>query len=157
MHLSSKPIKSERLILADLSPAFLKLEDKDSETEEHKRTWVVVRQATTEDHMARAGLYARRETKYGAEAATGKIDSVAEVHEENYERRKMFEVYWTLDDVGNLDIDDTGKPVFEKLPAKQLSLSAFEKVWGTFPTELSDAIWRACVSFNETWDPFVRD
>jgi hypothetical protein len=155
MQLSSKPIKSQRLFLADLSTAFKTLENAKEEVPDDKRVWVIVRQATTEDNMARAALYARRETKYGAEAISGKIDSVSEVREENYERRKMYEVWWTLDDIGNLELED-GKSPFSKLPAKQLPLSEFEKVWGSFPTELSDAIWRACVAHNETWDPFAR-
>lgn len=155
MQLSSKPIKSQRFILADLSKGFKALEDQDGEVPEDKRVWATVRQATTEDHMARAALYSRRETKYGAEAISGKIDSVSEVREENYERRKMYEVWWTLDDIGNLE-GENGKNVFDKLPVKQLPLSEFEKVWGTFPLELSDAIWLACVRHNETWSPFAR-
>ena len=144
-------MKSQWLYLSDVSDKFAKFE---GEVEPDKRVWVIVRQATTEDHMARAALYAKRETKYGAEAISGKIDSVSEVREENYERRKMYEVWWTLDDIGNLEID--GKAPFDKFPVKQLPLSEFEKVWGSFPTELSNAIWLACVRHNETWDPFAR-
>ena len=66
----------------------------------------------------------------------------------------MSEVFWTLADIGNVEVD--GKPPFEKLPVKLLgSIAEFEKVWGTFPTELSDAIWRACVKHNIAWDPFA--
>ena len=155
MQIAMKPVKSGRILLADVSDAFRAMEDSNGVTPDENRAWVIVRQASTEDSIARAGLISRRETKYEADRITGKFQPwYSEVRDENTERRKMMEVYWTVDEIGNLSYD-TGEPIFT-MPLKGKPLAAFEEAYGRLPIEITDALWRAVISHVTQWNPFLQ-
>ena len=149
MNLNSLPTVSDKIILADIYPPFKALEDQGGEVEPSQRVWVIVRQASEEDHRNRAGLTARREAAYTLNDA-GQLASASEAVTENVLERVMLETYYTLVDVGNLDRD--GQPVFPTLPAKKMKRGEFEKIWGSLPLPLCEAIHKAVRSMNPDWD-----
>ncbi len=150
MKLKKLPIVSDRLILADLSPAFKAVEDATGEVQPNDRVWVIVRQATQEDNQRRADLYAKRETRYEADGATDRIASISEVYQDNPLRRMMLEVYWTLQETGNLVTED-GKPYFQTTPAKKMPQAEFEALWGQLDPALARAIYAAVLQVNVDW------
>lgn len=144
MDLKSFATVSGQIILADIYPAFAKLE---GEIDHDKRVWVIVRQAREEDSIARAALLAKREMKQtiGARAAV----SISEIVDDNPRERFKYEVYWTLTDVGNLM--DGDKPHFTKMPARDMPFGEFEKLWGALPQDVALAIHKAVRQFNPPW------
>jgi hypothetical protein len=149
MDLNSLPTVSDKIILADISPAFKALEDQNGETPAADRVWVIVGQATEEDHRNRAQLTARRESSITLHE-NGQIASASDAVTENVFERIMFETYATLRDIGNLVKD--GKPIFAEMPAKKMKRAAFEKTWGGLPLPLCEAIHKAVRSMNPDWD-----
>jgi hypothetical protein len=146
MDLKTFPAESGKIFLADISPEFAELE---GDVPVDDRVWVVIKQATQSDNMRRADLYTKRETKYSADAA-GVIDSFSRVYTENVLRRRMEEVRLTLKDIGNL-VDD-GKPVFPKMPARDIPQKEFEELWGKLPDpRIAEAVHAAVLQVNADW------
>lgn len=147
MDIQKFPAESGKIYLADVSPEFAELEGKDTPIDE--RVWVIVRQATQADNMRRADMHVRRETKYTADA-TGTIDSISRISNENPERRRMEEVRLTLREVGNLTND--GKPFFAKMPARDILQKEWEEMWGRLPDpRIATAIHAAVLQQNPDW------
>jgi hypothetical protein len=147
MDLDALATVSDRIYLADIHPGFAKLEGEVANPQD--RAWVIVTQATEEDHRRRADLTARREASYTLDEE-GRLRSAAEAVTENVYTRIMFEAWATLKDAGNLE--RKGKPVFAALPAKSIKLSEFEKVWGGLLPVVAEAIHAAVRSMNPDWD-----
>jgi hypothetical protein len=138
---NSKPVVSNPLYLREMSEEFAKRE---GEVKDEERAYVIVRQATEQDNINRAELQAKRQMQWGAGA-------VSEIVEDNPRQRFMYEVYWTLNDVGNLEFDD-GRPVFPTLPANKMKFSDFEKLWGGLESWLTAPIHKAVRKMNPDWD-----
>ncbi len=147
MKIKKLPVVSDRIILADLSPAFKTLE---GEVEPQDRAWVIVRQATQEDAQRRADLYAKRETRYESDQGTDRIAAISEVYQDNPLRRMMLEAYWTLQETGNLTTEDE-KPYFHTLPAKKMPQAEFEALWGGLDPVVARAIYLAVLQANPDW------
>lgn len=146
MDLKSFPVESGKIFLADTSEAFRELEGEDTPVDE--RVWVVVRQASQADNIKRADLHTKREIKYTANEL-GQVDSWARVYSDNALRRRMVEVYLTLKEVGNLMSGD--KPVFDKMPAKEIEAKRFEAIWGDLHPVVAEAIHEAVLQQNPDW------
>jgi DNA-binding cell septation regulator SpoVG len=146
MDLDALQIVSDKVILANINKRFAAFE---GDKEESERVWVIVTQATEEDHRKRAGLTARREAAYTL-SEDGKLTSANEAVTENVYERIMLEVHATLRDVGNLVRGD--KPVFPTMPAKSMKRADFEKIWGKLPPILCEAIHDVVRSMNPDWD-----
>ena len=145
MDIKKFPVESGKIFLADLDPVFRQLE---GDVPVDDRVWVVVRQASQADNIKRADMYTRRERKYGADAV-GNIDSISTVYHENVLRRQCFECYLTLKDVGNLM--DGEKPVFPKMPAKDIPQKEFEDIWGKLHPTIAMALHQAVLQVNPDW------
>ena len=149
MNLDALPTVSDKIVLADIYPPFKAIEDQQGETLPSDRAWVIVRQASEEDHRNRARLTARREAAYTL-TDDGKLASASEAVTENVFERILLETYMTLVDVGNLTRD--GKPVFPEMPAKKMKRAQFEAIWGSLPLPVTEAIHKAVRSMNPDWD-----
>lgn len=141
MKISSIPVVSAQLYLADLYEPFKTLEGTNMDPLE--RVWVTVRQATEGDNEKRADLVAKRHV-------TLSQDGMSEQYDDNVRTRMKWEVYWTLDEVGNL-VDDDGKPVFRIKPVREMAFPDFEKVWHRFDSRLANAIHKAVRITNPDW------
>ncbi len=146
MKVKTHPVISPPLYLRELSADFAARE---GEVKDEERTFVIVRQATEQDNISRAELQAKRQMQWGQGA-------VSEIVDDNPRQRFMYEVYWTLVDVGNLEFEATetapARPVFPVLPVNKMKFSDFEKLWGGLDAWLTMPIHRAVRKTNPDWD-----
>jgi len=150
MKIKMTPTISEPIYLQALSLEIAAMEGEIPQTEQ---AWVKVRQATEQDHIARADLMARKEMQFGS--------AYSEFVEDNPRERMMYEVYWTLYDLGNL-VDESGDPLFStrdkegrlatNMPANSMPFAQFQEVWGKLERFLTAAIYMAVLKANPDWD-----
>ena len=140
MKIKIVPAISEPIYLQSVSLTIAGIE---GDIPQSDQVWVKIRQATEADHIARADLLARRVMTYG--------DQVSETVEDNPRERLMYEVYWTLAEVGNL-VDEDGKPIFSVMPAKNMPFAKFQELWGKLSSALALAIHAAVRQANPDWD-----
>ena len=140
MKIKVTPTISEPIYLQELSLEIAGIEGGIPQTEQ---AWVKIRQATEQDHIARADLLAKRVMTYG--------DQISETVEDNPRERMMYEAYWTLYETGNLT-DEDGKPIFPEMPAKKMTLEKFQEIWGKLDSSITMAIWAAVRKGNPDWD-----
>jgi hypothetical protein len=147
--ITTHPVISDQIFLADLSPAFAAAELKenpDVETRPELRAWVKVKQATTADHKRRAELYRDREQRWN-DGGDGRVTSISLIYHDNPVVRRMIEAEMTLAETGNME-DEDGKPVFD-LPIKKAA--DFEARWLSLDSMYTDAIYVAILTVNPDW------
>ena len=143
MDLTSLPTVSDRIYLSDVSGDFSLLEN---ETDIEKRAWVRVRIANEADNIRRAELLGRRDVKY-LEPNTN--TTFAETIFDNPRTRAKMETYWTLEDVGNLVMNN--QSLFPITPVRAMPLVDFENIWHVLPIDVATAIYAAVLYANRAW------
>jgi hypothetical protein len=138
MKIKRIPTISEPIFLAEISEEFKELE---GEVTQDQKAWVRVRQATEGDSESRAALQSKRRIEYNPDS------TMTEMVDENIRTRLKFEVWWTLDEVGNLTWED-GDPIFKK----GMSFKEFEDAWKRLDVRISLAIHKAVRITNPNWD-----
>ena len=146
MDLSTVVVESNKIFLADVSDEFKR---KEGDVAVDLRANVTIRQATQADNVKIQDFRQKREVKYGYEPGAQGASSVSRIYYDNPARLRMQQAYLTITEVGNLDI--AGKPIFSKLPTKEMSLKDFEEAWGKLPPFVADALFMAVVSVNADW------
>ncbi len=146
MKLKTFPTLSPVVKLGDVSQEFAKEEGEG--VPEDERVFVVVRQATEQDHMRRAGLAAERKIQYGVQ---GSALVTSEIVEDNPRQRMMYEAYWTLVEVGNLT-DEEGKSLFPKKPIHEMKFEEFQAIWLKLPVYITQALHKVVRMYNPLWD-----
>lgn len=141
MKVKTSPVVSPPIPLREMSEEFAKHE---GEVKDEERCMAIVRQATEQDNIARAELQARRQMQWGAGA-------VSEIVEDNPRQRFMYEAWWTLVEVINLEYED-GTPVFPSTPIHKMKFADFEKIWGARESYITQAIHKAVRKTNPDWD-----
>lgn len=145
MDLKQYTIDSTPITLAEVSAAFRLFE---GDIPDAERVTVNVRQATQEDHIKRAGLLSRKETKWSQASNSSEL-SVSEVVDDNTPYRRMLEAYWTVTSISNLS--DGDKPWFKGY-GKNIPQAEFEMRWGKLPPVVAQAITAAVLKINPDWD-----
>ncbi len=148
MNIKSFPTTSDPIYLCDISDKIAAIEDAQN-IERDQRVNVVVRQATEADNIARSQMFSRRETSYSGIGQPDKF-AVSEVRQQNYHELMMMEAYWTLQEVNHL-LGDGDKPVFDKMPAKQMTKEQFKTAWGGLPPVIAEAIHASVLKVNPDW------
>lgn len=146
MDLKQYTIDSTPITLAEVSNAFKLFE---GDIPEADRVTVSVRQATQQDHIKRAALLAKKETKWSQSVGSSDLQ-ISEVIEDNQPYRRMLEAYWTVTAISHLD--DGDKPWFKAF-GKGISQAEFEARWGALPPVVAHAITAAVLKVNPDWDP----
>ncbi len=142
------PVISDKIFLADTSPAFAAAELADNpevETNPELRAWVKVRQATTANNRRRADLIKERERKWTGDSE-GNVAAVSVVYRDNPVTRRMVEAEMTLAEIGNLQ-NEKGEPLFV-FPIKE---DVFERTWMSLDPMYTDAIYTAVLTVNKDW------
>ena len=112
--------------------------------------WVVVRQATEQDNMRRAGRVAKRTVQWAG-------DEVSETRDDNLREQWAYQVWLCLCDTGNIS-DRDGKPVFQFKDAGKgytqldMGFKNFLDAYGSLPSAVTSAMRRAVLNINPDWD-----
>jgi hypothetical protein len=131
------PVISGPIYLRDAYAPFAALE---GDCPESERTWVKIRQATEGENEQRADLTKTREVVWG--------DAVTQRFQDNEREIMRNEVYFTLQEAGNLTFDD-GSPIF---PGKMTNFDEFTQRWWKLDSTTATAIHKAVLSINRDWD-----
>ena len=145
MNLESLPKCTKKLFLRNLNDDFKEAE---GEIDQDGWAWVTINYATEGDRIQREALTARRETR-----VSGVVDQSAQVSEivtENVRERVELEVFLTLNDTGNLMMNDG--PVFDLAPARKIKKERFREIWRGLPPMVTDAIHLAVRLANPEWN-----
>jgi hypothetical protein len=143
MDLTSLKAVSDKIYLCDMSLDFALLE---GEAQLDDRAWVTVRIANEADNIRRAELLGRRDVKY---LQPGSEVTMAETIFDNPRTRAKMEVYWTLEDFGNLTLN--GIDLFPLKPIRSIPLTDFERIWHVLPMDVATAIYGAVLNVNRAW------
>ena len=116
---------------------------------------VTVRQASEDENIQRADLFAKSERIFGD-------DEVGEVRvKQEYNRRKLHrkEAYLTLASISNLT-DENGDELFKVKETKNgtsiskgMKEAEFNEAWGLLPATITEEIVGFVHAVNVTWDP----
>jgi len=114
---------------------------------------ITIRQANTYDSERLADETAER-TMVWRDDETGK--AVEERYRWNSLTRNRIQAYFTIVE-SNLE-DEEGKPIFksrveDEITTLNMSQSAFDKMWGKLPGELTLEIHEYIIDMNPQWDP----
>jgi len=142
MDINKIPVVSSRIYLSDVYPDLAELE---GATEDEERAWAVVRRANEADNIRRHEMLGERNIRY---VTPNNPIAVSETVLDNSRQRAMMEIYWTVDDLGNVLAD--GKPLFT-CPFRSMPLGEFTQKWHLLPIELATAIYAAVLSYNKEW------
>jgi len=134
---------SDRVYLAEAYPLFRAYEPENQDD----WAWVKIRRATEADNMRRQPYLDTSVLRY---LSRDNANVIAEsVQGGDVRARIIDEVYWTLEDAGNLDRD--GEPLFSKLPVRGMDKAAFIDVWNSLPVDVTAAIYAASLTVNALW------
>jgi hypothetical protein len=143
MDITSLQTVSEKIYLREISNDFALLE---GNVKKKDWAWVTVRVADVGDNIRRAELLGRRDVKYLDATGTA---AVAETIFDNPETRAKMEVWYTLEEFGNLTLNKN--PLFPITPVRGMLLADFEKIWHALPIDVATAIYAAVLSVNRAW------
>lgn len=143
MELGNIPMKSGRICLADVLPAFAEFE---GDLPVDQRAYVIVRRAEARDDLRRDEIVRPRLIKYTNPITLMPVEETTEALPGEVMK---WEVYWTVQECVNLTIN--GVPVLTAKPLASMKVGDFEAVWNTLPLEVSLAIGRAVRVFNRMW------
>jgi hypothetical protein len=147
MAIQTLPIISEPIYLQDLSERVAQFEANDPEEE---RAFVIIRQATEADNMRRGSMRSEVIVRWKQDGTS------EEVRNTNLRELWAYEVYLTLCDAGNIT-NEKGDPLFTFITTGPYGKirggwETFQKVYGSLPSFVTDAIRAAVYKVNPDWN-----
>lgn len=131
------------VFLRDVSEEFALHEGETSDP-----AWVTVKSANAADSILREEYAKDRHRSFFDPSVRDIL--VISYEENNRQQLGAREAHLTLLDVHGLL--DNGEPVFPVLPLRNMTFAEFQVIWNNLPTFVTNALWKAVVLVNPSWE-----